>query len=86
MHPVRKCDPPWLEAISVTPELVYRYQMTVKSLEDILEADMKSLKDIEQVNNCLCQFFYFLSCRWRSFYYFFDDLVAHFEIKMITFL
>ncbi|KAF2905946.1 hypothetical protein ILUMI_00229 [Ignelater luminosus] len=59
-YPVRKCDPPWLETVSVTPELVYRYQMTVKSLEDILEADMKSLKVIDQpvlVNDQLDQLY-----------------------------
>lgn len=47
---MRKREPPWLEAVTVTPELIYRYQMSVKGLEDILESDLNSLKEIHQVN------------------------------------
>lgn len=46
---MRKRDPPWLEAVSVTPELIYRYQMAVRRVEDILEEDLNSLKQIHQV-------------------------------------
>lgn len=48
-YPLRKRDPPWLETISVTPELVYRYQMAVRDFADILESDLNVLKDINQV-------------------------------------
>lgn len=46
--PIRKKDPPWLETVSLSSELIYRYQMAVKDIEDILEADLKSLKAIDQ--------------------------------------
>lgn len=49
VYPLRKRDPPWLEAVSVTPELIYRYQMAVRRVEDILEEDLNSLKQIHQV-------------------------------------
>lgn len=48
-YPVRKPDPPWLDNVKVTPELIYRYQMDVRELGDILHADLNSLKDIDQV-------------------------------------
>lgn len=46
-------DPPWLKSITVTPELIYRYQMAVKGLEDVLESDLNALKQVNQVNNIL---------------------------------
>lgn len=52
---LRKREPPWLEAVSVTPELIYRYQMSMNRLQDILETDLNSLKRISQVSiskNC----------------------------------
>ncbi|XP_063903185.1 period circadian protein isoform X3 [Zophobas morio] len=58
--PVRKRDPPWLEAVSVTPDIIYKYQMTVKGLDDILEADLHALKKIDQpmlVNDQLNQLY-----------------------------
>lgn len=57
---MRKREPPWMEAVSATPDLIYRYQMSVKGLEDILEADLNSLKDIDQpmlVNDQLNQLY-----------------------------
>ncbi|XP_008194041.1 period isoform X2 [Tribolium castaneum] len=58
--PIRKRDPPWLEAVTITPEIIYKYQMTVKSLDDILEADLHTLKKIDQpmlVNDQLNQLY-----------------------------
>lgn len=52
-YPLRKRDPPWLEAVKIDPELIYRYQMSLKGIEDILEADLNSLKDVHQVINIL---------------------------------
>ncbi|KAK9869818.1 hypothetical protein WA026_003547 [Henosepilachna vigintioctopunctata] len=46
--PIRKRDPPWLNAVSVTPDLVYRYKMTVKGIKDILQEDLETLKKIDQ--------------------------------------
>ncbi|CAH0556603.1 unnamed protein product [Brassicogethes aeneus] len=59
-YPSRKKDPPWLETVTVTPDLIYRYQMTVKGIEDILEADLNTLKEIHQpvlVNDQLNQLY-----------------------------
>ncbi|KAK5646027.1 hypothetical protein RI129_004491 [Pyrocoelia pectoralis] len=47
-HPARKCDPAWMQAVHVTPELIYRYQITTKNLEDVLEADLKTLENVKQ--------------------------------------
>ncbi|XP_044268555.1 period circadian protein isoform X2 [Tribolium madens] len=58
--PIRKRDPPWLEAVSITPDIIYKYQMTMKGLDDILEADLNALKKIEQpilVNDQLNQLY-----------------------------
>lgn len=49
-YPLRKQEPPWLETVSVTPELVYRYKMAVRGLEDILEADLNTLKEVHQAS------------------------------------
>lgn len=46
----RRPDPPWLDNINITPELVYRYQMTAKTIGDVLKADTVALKKINQVN------------------------------------
>ncbi|KAJ8939006.1 hypothetical protein NQ314_011256 [Rhamnusium bicolor] len=59
-YPTRKKDPPWLESVVISPDLIYRYQMTVKNLEDILQADLKTLKQINQptmVNDQLNQLY-----------------------------
>ncbi|XP_018579022.1 period circadian protein isoform X2 [Anoplophora glabripennis] len=59
-YPIRKKDPPWLESVATSPDLIYRYQMTVKDLEDILEADLNVLKEITQpvmVNDQLNQLY-----------------------------
>ncbi|CAH1117393.1 unnamed protein product [Phaedon cochleariae] len=59
-YPIRKKDPPWLESVQATPDLIYRYQMTVQDLEDILQADLKRLKETNQpmlVNDQLQQLY-----------------------------
>ncbi|XP_017778157.1 PREDICTED: period circadian protein isoform X2 [Nicrophorus vespilloides] len=59
-YPLRKRDPPWLESVSVTPDLIYRYQMDLKGVDDILESDINSLKQIPQpilVNDQLNQLY-----------------------------
>ncbi|KAG7166240.1 putative Period protein 2/3C-terminal region-containing protein [Homarus americanus] len=41
-------DPPWLEDVKVTPELLYKYQMETKELVDVLRQDMDMLKRLRQ--------------------------------------
>lgn len=47
--PVKRPNPHWLDNINVTPELVYRYQINVKTLGDVLNDDLYALKGIHQV-------------------------------------
>ncbi|KAF5282787.1 hypothetical protein FQR65_LT02784 [Abscondita terminalis] len=59
-QPIKKCDPPWMQAVIVTPDLVYRYQMTEKSLSQVLESDRKALENLNQpqlVNDQLDQLY-----------------------------
>ncbi|CAH1996430.1 unnamed protein product [Acanthoscelides obtectus] len=59
-HQMRKKDPPWLESVQVSHDLVYRYQMAVRDIEDILKADLDTLKQITQpvlVNDQLSQLY-----------------------------
>ncbi|CAH1129795.1 unnamed protein product [Ceutorhynchus assimilis] len=59
-YPMRKKDPPWVESVSVSPDLIYRYQVAVQNLEDILKKDMDKLKSSEQpmmVNDQLHQLY-----------------------------
>lgn len=51
IYPMRNPIPPWLENVKVTPELIYRYQMNLRELGDILNTDLNSLKDINQVKH-----------------------------------
>ncbi|XP_059620857.1 period circadian protein isoform X2 [Phlebotomus argentipes] len=58
--PWRRPEPPWLDNVSVTPDLVYRYQVTAKAVTDVLKADMSALKLIHQpgmVNDQLDQLY-----------------------------
>ncbi|XP_042864690.1 period circadian protein-like isoform X3 [Penaeus japonicus] len=41
-------DPPWLDDVKVTPELLYRYQLETKELVDVLRHDMDMLKKLRQ--------------------------------------
>ncbi|XP_030767929.1 period circadian protein-like isoform X1 [Sitophilus oryzae] len=59
-YPMRKKEPPWLESVSMSPELIYRYQVSVKDLEDILKNDLNVLKNVNQpmmVNDQLHQLY-----------------------------
>ncbi|KAG5886102.1 hypothetical protein JTB14_031702 [Gonioctena quinquepunctata] len=59
-YPIRKKEPPWLETVIASPDLIYRYQMTFKDLEDILQADLNTLKEVSQpmlVNDQLNQLY-----------------------------
>nr|CAI5835424.1 unnamed protein product [Callosobruchus analis] len=57
---IRNKDPPWLESVQVSHDLVYRYQMAVRDIEDILRADLDTLKEFNQpvlVNDQLRQLY-----------------------------
>ncbi|XP_066142111.1 period circadian protein [Euwallacea fornicatus] len=60
VHPMRKKDPPWVESVTVSSDLIFKYQMEVKDLDDILKLDMNVLKKTEQpmmVNDQLHQLY-----------------------------
>ncbi|XP_043289198.1 period circadian protein isoform X2 [Venturia canescens] len=40
--------PPWQEDVMMTDQLIYRYQLTPKPLNEVLEADMKILRNLDQ--------------------------------------
>nr|ANO53969.1 PERa [Limulus polyphemus] len=44
---IRK-DPPWLERVCLSSEVVYRYQLPEKQMEDVLKKDLKALLDLQQ--------------------------------------
>lgn len=46
--------PYWLKNVQSTPDLVLRYQLKTRELEDALKADLRILKEINQVR----RFFY----------------------------
>lgn len=57
---MRRKDPPWLEGIQLTPELIYKYQVHPKALNDVLKADMDAMKNLNQpllVNDQLGQLY-----------------------------
>jgi len=43
------CDPQWLDNVEVTPQLIYRYQMSATDSTHVLNNDMKTLKEMQQV-------------------------------------
>ncbi|XP_043804127.1 period circadian protein isoform X3 [Apis laboriosa] len=56
----RRKEPPWLEGVHVTPELIYEYQIHPKTLNEVLQADMNALKNFNQpllVNDQLGQLY-----------------------------
>ncbi|XP_066251347.1 period circadian protein [Euwallacea similis] len=60
VHPMRKKDPPWVESVTVSSDLIFKYQMAVKDLDDILKLDLNTLKRTEQpmmVNDQLHQLY-----------------------------
>ncbi|XP_072762384.1 period circadian regulator isoform X2 [Anoplolepis gracilipes] len=57
---MRKRDPSWLEDVQLTPELIYKYQMHPKTLNDVLKVDMEAMKNFNQpllVNDQLGQLY-----------------------------
>ncbi|XP_076235566.1 period circadian regulator [Calliopsis andreniformis] len=56
----RRKEPPWLEGVQLTPELIYEYQIRPKTLNEVLQADMDILKTLNQpllVNDQLGQLY-----------------------------
>ncbi|XP_047524413.1 period circadian protein isoform X2 [Pieris napi] len=56
----RKMDPPWMEKVCVTSELIYQYQMLPKNINEVLSRDQELLQTIEQpslVNDQLGQLY-----------------------------
>ncbi|XP_076754367.1 period circadian regulator isoform X2 [Xylocopa sonorina] len=56
----RRKEPPWLEGVQLTPELIYEYQVHPKTLNEVLQADMDALKNFNQpllVNDQLGQLY-----------------------------
>ncbi|XP_031827624.1 period circadian regulator isoform X3 [Nomia melanderi] len=56
----RRKEPPWLEGVQLTPELIYEYQIHPKTLNEVLQADMDVLKNLDQpllVNDQLGQLY-----------------------------
>ena len=43
-------QPPWLEDIIVTPELIFRYQVNERGIDEVLQADLEALARIHQVS------------------------------------
>ncbi|XP_021930791.1 period circadian protein isoform X2 [Zootermopsis nevadensis] len=53
-------EPPWMEEVHETPDLVYRYQMKDQKLRNVLQADLQALENIHQpflVNDQLNQLY-----------------------------
>lgn len=48
-RPWRRPDPPWLDNVNVTSDLVYRYQVTTRTITDVLQSDIEALRKIQQV-------------------------------------
>ncbi|XP_068633889.1 period circadian protein isoform X3 [Battus philenor] len=46
--PRRKMEPPWMEQVCVTSELIYKYQVLTKSMEEVLASDLEKMKTFEQ--------------------------------------
>ncbi|CAH2103778.1 unnamed protein product [Euphydryas editha] len=46
--PRRKIDPPWMEQVRVTSELVYKYQIINENVDDVLTCDKEKLQKYEQ--------------------------------------
>lgn len=42
-------EPPWLDNVNVTTDLVYKYQIKSREINDVLKSDLKALKHIQQV-------------------------------------
>ncbi|XP_073973608.1 period circadian regulator isoform X3 [Rhodnius prolixus] len=58
-RPIRKVAP-WLEDVNLSPELILKYQLKERSLEEILKEDLKALEKLTQpalVNDQLSQMY-----------------------------
>ncbi|XP_023944074.2 period circadian protein isoform X3 [Bicyclus anynana] len=44
----RKMEPPWMEQVHVTSELIYKYQIANKDSQEVLSNDKEKLKTLEQ--------------------------------------
>ncbi|KAL7017493.1 hypothetical protein ACKWTF_010400 [Chironomus riparius] len=58
--PIKRPNPHWLDNINVTPELIYRYQISTRTLRDVLKDDLCAMKNIQQpdlVNDQLNQLY-----------------------------
>lgn len=56
--PWRRPEPPWLDNVAVTPDLIYRYKVTTKSISDVLMADkLKLIHQPSLVNDQLDQLY-----------------------------
>lgn len=56
----RRPEPPWLDNVTVTPDLIFRYQKASNAISDVLESDLTSLKLLTQpglVNDQLDQLY-----------------------------
>lgn len=51
--------PYWLKNVQSTPDLVLRYQLKTRELEDALKADLRILKEINQVRRFFLCYFIF---------------------------
>lgn len=47
---LRRRHPPWLENVNITSDLIYRYQLQAKAVGETLQADLKTLKGVDQVH------------------------------------
>lgn len=52
--------PYWMKNVQSTPDLVMRYQLKTRQLEDLLQADLRVLKEINQVRHFFFYLIYFL--------------------------
>lgn len=42
--PTRDKQPPWLEKVKMTPDLMYRYRIPAGDMSDVLQKDLEALK------------------------------------------
>lgn len=72
-------DPPWLEDVKLTPELLYKYQLETKELVDVLRHDMDKLKSVRQptmVDDQLSSLYHELELEGSSPYLHLEDGVT----------
>ncbi|XP_028035459.1 period circadian protein isoform X3 [Bombyx mandarina] len=46
--PRRNIEPPWMEQVCLTSELVYNYQIRTKTMEEVLSSDKQKISNLEQ--------------------------------------